>query len=47
MGAGANIMSLSTYKSINPSAFDKDGNPTGNFQRASTGLKSFGGREIQ
>ena len=43
-GAGANIMSLSTYKSINPSDFDKDGNPTGNFQRASTGLKSFGGR---
>ena len=46
-GAGANIMSLSTYKSINPSDFDKDGNPTGNFQRASTGLKSFGGRQIQ
>ena len=41
-GAGANIMSLSTYKSINPSDFDKDGNLTGNFQRASTGLKSFG-----
>ena len=39
--AGANIMSLSTYKSINPSDFDKYGNPTGNFQRASTGLKSF------
>ena len=35
-GAGANIMSLSTYKSINPSEFDRDGNPTGNFQRAST-----------
>ena len=46
-GAGANIMSLSTYKSINPSDFDKDGNPTGNFQRANTGLKSFGGRLIQ
>ena len=42
-----NIMSLSTYKSINPSDFDKDCNPTGNFQRASTGLKSFGGRQIQ
>ena len=40
-------MSSSTYKSINPSDFDKDGNPTGNFQRASTGLKSFGGRQIQ
>ena len=26
---------------------DTDGNPTGNFQRASTGLKSFGGRQIQ
>ena len=46
-GAGANIMSLSTYKSVNPSDFDKDGNPTGNFQRVSTGLKSFGGRQIQ
>ena len=46
-GAGANIMSLSTYRSINPSDFDKDGNPTGNFQRPSTGLKSFGGRQIQ
>ena len=46
-GAGANIISLSTHKSINPSDFDKDGNPTGNFQRASTGLKSFGGRQIQ
>ena len=46
-GAGANIMSLSTYKSINPSDFDKDGNTTGNFQRASTRLKSFGGRQIQ
>ena len=46
-GAGANIMSLSTYKSINPSDFDKEGNPTGNFQRSSTGLKSFGGRQIQ
>ena len=46
-GAGANIMSLSTYRSINPSDFDKDNNPTGNFQRASTGLKSFGGRQIQ
>ena len=45
--AGANIMSLSTYKSINPSDFDKEGNPTGNFQRSSTGLKSFGGRQIQ
>ena len=41
-GAGANLMSLSTYKSINPSDFDKDGNSTGHFQRASTGLKSFG-----
>ena len=30
-GADANIMSLSTFKSINPSDFDKDGNPTGNF----------------
>ena len=39
-GAGANIMSLSTYRSINPS--DKEGNPTGNFQRASTGLKYLG-----
>ena len=46
-GAGANIMSLSTYRSINPSDFDKDGNPTDNLQRASTGLKSFGGRQIQ
>ena len=46
-GAGANIMSLSTYKSINPSDFDKEGKPTGNFQRSSTGLKSFGGRQIQ
>ena len=46
-GEGANIMSLSTYRSINPSDFDKDGNPTVNFQRASTGLKSFGGRQIQ
>ena len=46
-GAGANIMSLSTYKSIDPSDFGKDGNPTGNLQRASTGLKSFGGRQIQ
>ena len=46
-GAGANIMSLSTYKSINPSDFDKEGNPTGNFQRVSTGLESFGGRQIQ
>ena len=46
-GAGANIMSLNTYKSINPHDFDKDGNPTGNFQRASTGSKSFGGRQIQ
>ena len=46
-GAGANVMSLSTYKSINPSDFDKDGNTTGNFQRSSTGLKSFGGRWIQ
>ena len=46
-GAGANVMSLSTYKSINPSDFDKEGNPTGNFQRSSTGLKSFGGRQIQ
>ena len=46
-GAGANIMSLSIYKSINPSDFDKDGNPTGNFQRASTGLKSFWDRQIQ
>ena len=46
-GAGANIMSLSTYKPVNPSDFDKDGNPTDNFQRASTGLKSFGGRQIQ
>ena len=46
-GAGANIMSLSTYKSINPRDFDKDGNPTGNFQRASTGLKLFGSRQIQ
>ena len=46
-GAGANIMSLNTYKSINPSDFDKDGNPTGNLQKASTGLKSFGGRQIQ
>ena len=45
--ACVNIMSLSTYKSINPCDFDKDGNPTGNFQRASTGLKSFGGRQIQ
>ena len=45
--AGANIMSLSTYKSINPSDVDKDGNPIGNFQRASTGLKSFRGRQIQ
>ena len=44
IGTGANIMSLSTYKSINPSDFDKDGNPTGNFQRASTGLKSFEGQ---
>ena len=35
-GAGANIMSLTTYKSINASDFDKEGNPTGNFQRAST-----------
>ena len=32
-GAGANIMSLSTYKSINPSDFDKEGNPTGNFPK--------------
>ena len=47
MGAGANIMSLSSYKSINPSDFDKEGNPTGNFQKSSTGLKSFGGRQIQ
>ena len=46
-GAGANIMSLSTYGSINPSDFDKDGNPSGNFQRASTGLKSFWERQIQ
>ena len=46
-GPGANIISLSTYKSINPSDFDKEGNPTGNFQRASTGLKSFGCRQIQ
>ena len=46
-GAGANIMSLSTYKCINPSDFDKEGNPTGNFQRSGTGLKSFGGRQIQ
>ena len=46
-GAGPNIMSLSTYNSVNPSDIDKDGNPTGNFQRASTGLKSFEGREIQ
>ena len=38
-GAGVNIMSSSTYRSINPSDFDKEGNPTGNFQRASTGLK--------
>ena len=45
--AGANIMSLSTYKSINPSDFDKEGNPIGNLQRASTGLKSSGGRQIQ
>ena len=45
-GAGAN-MSLSTYTSINTSDFDKEGNPTGNFQRSSTGLKSFGGRQIQ
>ena len=27
-GASANIMSLSTYKSIDPSDFDKEGNPT-------------------
>ena len=46
-GAGANIMSLRTCKSINPSDLDKDGNPTGNFQGASTGLKSFEGRQIQ
>ena len=46
-GAGANIMSLSTYKSINPSDVDKEGSPTGNFQRASTVLISFGGRQIQ
>ena len=26
-GAGTNIMSLSTYKSINPSDFDKEGIP--------------------
>ena len=46
-GAGANIMSFSTYRSINSSDFDKYGNPTGNFQRASIGLKLFGGRQIQ
>ena len=46
-GAGANIMTLCTYKSINPSEFDKEGNLTGNFQRSSTGLKSFGDRQIQ
>ena len=46
-GAGANIMSFSTYRSIHLSDFDKDGNPTGNFQRACTRLKSFGGRQIQ
>ena len=44
---GVNIMPLSTYRSMNPSDFDKDGNPTGNFQRTSTGLKSFGGRQKQ
>ena len=37
-------MSLSTYKSINPSDFDKEGNPTGNSQRSSTGIEIIWGQ---
>ena len=46
-GAGANVMSLKTYREVNPSEFDGQGNCVSGFNNDMTILKGYTGTTIK
>ena len=47
IGASVNVMPLSTYQKINPSEFDKKGQPISGYGHDRTILKGYNGNPIK
>ena len=46
-GPGVNVIPLSTYQYVNPSAFDEQGKPIVGYSQGRTILKMYNGNPIQ